>query len=694
MNTIRKTLCLNMIVKNEMANLPRCLGAIADHIACWVICDTGSCDGTQDYIQAFFAKRDLPGELHSAPFINFEQARNEALDRAYDSTLAYDYLLLSDADMELVVEDPDFRSGLEAPAYQLLQRMAGGLAYWNTRLARRDAGVRYRGVTHEYLDVPGETLRLSGVWYKDHASGANRSEKFERDARLLAEALVQDPDNARYWFYLAQSYRDAGRTQDAAEAYAKRAGMGGWDEEAWNARLQEARCLRSLGDESGFLRAALAAFNQRPQRAEPLYDLACHYRERGMNDTSALFAEAGLVLPRPEQDILFLEEQVYSFGLREEYSISANYARDPVRKERGHAACNWLALNREIPQWSRDQARSNLYHYLRPASAIFPSFEARPVAFTPPEGFYPLNPSIARWGKEVIMIQRTGNWVVTEGGQYRVPDGGPVRTRNFLLRLNIDLDTESATEILAPKNWPDPSYANVLGFEDARLFAWDGEIWCSSTVRELNADGWCQQVLARLDCQEGERCRLTDWRVLGPKGELSRHEKNWMPQVGSDMTLRFIYHCDPTRTVDEFGTQIAATPAPIAAELFRGGSQSIAFDGGWLALVHEVNFLGNGRCYQHRLVWFDEANVLRRVSRRFFFHQKGLEFAAGLAWHPDERHLLVSYGVGDREAWIAILDATEARLALEDAEKLASGTARATGPRTTVTIGTAYNKAI
>jgi len=28
----RKALCLNMIVKNEMANLKRCLGSITDHI--------------------------------------------------------------------------------------------------------------------------------------------------------------------------------------------------------------------------------------------------------------------------------------------------------------------------------------------------------------------------------------------------------------------------------------------------------------------------------------------------------------------------------------------------------------------------------------------------------------------------------------------------------------------------------------
>jgi glycosyltransferase involved in cell wall biosynthesis len=39
-----------MIVKNETANLERCLKSLADHIACWVICDPGSTDGTQDFV--------------------------------------------------------------------------------------------------------------------------------------------------------------------------------------------------------------------------------------------------------------------------------------------------------------------------------------------------------------------------------------------------------------------------------------------------------------------------------------------------------------------------------------------------------------------------------------------------------------------------------------------------------------------
>ena len=172
-----KTLCLNMIVSKEMANLDRCLSAVADHISCWVIGDAGSSDGMRHFIRSFFAARNIPGEFHKVSFDNFEQASNELLYYANVSKLTYDYLLFADADMELVVEDPDFRSKLEAPGYQLVRRAASGMEYWNARLARRDAGARYHGGTPEYLKVPGGTQKLQGVWYKNHTSDANRSDK-------------------------------------------------------------------------------------------------------------------------------------------------------------------------------------------------------------------------------------------------------------------------------------------------------------------------------------------------------------------------------------------------------------------------------------------------------------------------------------------------------------------------------------
>jgi FkbM family methyltransferase len=663
-----QALCLNMIVRNETANLARCLGGLVDHIDCWVIGDTGSTDGTQDFITSFFAARNKPGELHSFPFENFEQARNAALDRARASPLPYDYLLFADADMELVTEDPGFRDHLDAPGYSLLQR-GSGLAYWNTRLLQRRAGARYRGVTHEYLDVPGGVKPLHGAWYKDHATGSNRTDKFERDIRLLTEALAQEPENQRYWFYLAQSYRDAGRAADAAQAYAKRAAMGGWDEEAWNARLHEARCLLKLGDDAGFVRAALAAFNQRPERAEPLYDLSRYYREKGMNDASALFSEAGLAIKRPEQDSLFLEEYVYKTGLVEEYSIAANYARDPARKDRGFAACNWLAMNRSVPDGTRALARSNLFFYLQSATAIMPSFTGHRIRFAPPDGWRPMNPSVARQGEQLVMVQRIVNYIVTEEGDYLTRDGAPFETRNYLLHLSNELDVQSAVEILAPSDMPEPAFASVRGFEDMRLFHWDGALWCNASVRELSPDGCSEQVLARLERSGSGICRLTDWRVLQPDGPRT-YEKNWMPRVDGGK-LQFLYLCDPTRVVDDHGRTITTEAPAISAPQFRGGSQLIQFYGGWLALIHEIHskWADKRRAYQHRFVWFDAAGRLGRVSRPFFFNRTGIEFAAGLAWHPDGRRLLISYGVGDSESWIATVDAADARGVLEDIEQ-------------------------
>ena len=110
---------------------------------------------------------------------------------------------------------------------------------------------------------------------------------------------------------------------------------------------------------------------------------------------------------------------------------------------------------------------------------------------------------------------------------------------------------------------------------------------------------------------------------------------------------------------------ILETIPAIAAERFDGGTPAIGFNvglsqgkgDGWLALIHEAE-RRNGEQYDwHRWVWFDEASVLRGVSPPFFFGRGGIERAAGLAPHPDGKHLLISYGVGDDEAWLATVDA-------------------------------------
>ena len=356
--------------------------------------------------------------------------------------------------------------------------------------------------------------------------------------------------------------------------------MGGWDEEAWYARLERARCLRKLGDEGGFLREALAAFNQRPKRAEPLYDLARFYRERGMNEASVLFSEAGLALPPPQDETLFLEDLVYDCGAQGRV-FDRGQLFAAIRRARSAAlppATGSRSAARSRPARANWRARTSIITSSRRRRYCRPSRRAR-SASPRPTATISSNPSVARRGDEIVMVQRAVNYTVAENG--RVSDSRTARrcTREIsCCGSTMRWRSASSAEILPPEDMPEPAYREVLGFEDLRLFAWREALWCVACVRELTPEGWCEQVLARIDERGAGACRLTDWRVLHPEGP-RLHEKNWMPLVepapagAGDDRLRLIYRCDPTRILDEQGRTIAEALPAIAAENFCGGSQ-------------------------------------------------------------------------------------------------------------------------
>ncbi len=656
---MRSKICLNMIVKNEAARITRCLETVGPWVDCYAIVDTGSTDDTIKIIEDFFAARSIPGVIKCTEFKNFEQARNAGLAAARSSPYAWDYLLLLDADMELVVEDKNFCDGLTEQCYNSKQK-GGSLVYYNRRLISRSVKGKYVGVTHEYLDVPGDS-KLDSIWFKDHQDGANRKEKYTRDTMLLMLALKKEPNNSRYQFYLAQTYRDAGCPKAAAVAYRKRIKMGGWDEEIWNAQYNMARCLEKSGDEAGFIREMLVAYNQRPSRVEPLYDLAHHYRMKGMNSASVVFSERGMEIPY-SKDMLFVSDYAHKVGSREEFSICAFY--DPKLRQRGFEVCNGLALDRTEYANARDLARANLIHYLEPLSKMAPTFQPRRLEFTPsdattfaPTGYLLLNPSVATVGGELYTIIRTVNYEMDKDGRYlikntetgEITNNNPIHTRNYLAKLSETLDIQTVSEILSPL-LPKPAYPLVIGFEDMRLFEWQGEMWTSSTVRELNREGWCEQVLAKID-RSTNQPHIVEWRQMLPNTR--QHEKNWMPWVRGD-TLKFAYRIN--EVVDDHGQPVSKVSLTVAAEHFSGGTQVLQFFGGWLALVHEARYHEKKRFYQHRFVWFTWEGAIKYISLPFVFFSKTIEFAAGLAWHSDKKRLIISFGVEDRTAWLATVD--------------------------------------
>lgn len=493
------------------------------------------------------------------------------------------------------------------------------------------------------------------------------------------EALKHHPDDGTRWRDLGQGYRDAGRPVEAALAFARRGEMGGEAEEAWYARWQRARCLREINDEAGFVQAALAAFRERPQRAEPLHDLATYYLATKRAAPAALYAEAAMAIGTPEGDTISVDVALYETGLRHHFTAAASWSQDAAQKERGRRVCEWLALSRGVPPSLRAMARYNLGWFAVEAKSLMPSLELRPLNVIALGNFHPANLSICRNGDQLIVMVRSVNWILKDARWYVLQGPHPYRSFLSLLTLGDDLRVISSAYVHEPDNMPPPQFSDDLGFADPRPFIWRGGLWCLSLVRQLNARGRSEMVLSRVSQVEPGRFVMSDWRVV-PSGMPEREEKNWMPQIVGE-ELRFIYTIDPTRILADTGAVLHSQNPPIAGDNFRGGSQAVELDNGWLIVIHEAEIVNGGRRYFHRFIWLDPGNTPSRLSRRFYFRHVGVEFVAGMAWHPDGRRLVISFSVDDREPFLAIVDANDVRALLLDVDehRLASNQAVITG---------------
>ncbi|HEX4106541.1 MAG TPA: glycosyltransferase [Solirubrobacteraceae bacterium] len=357
----RPTICVCLIVKNEAEVIERCLASARPHIDYWVICDTGSTDGTQDLIRA--ALDGIPGELHERPWQNFGHNRSELLRLAQDKA---DYLLLLDADWTIELRKPDALAGLGAECYLVRHEHvpAGDFELYNRHLVTGRREWRYLGVTHEYIVTDGDvsTERVDGVVIVNHADGGvGRAQRWRQDAELLEAEDERNPDDPRTIFYLAQTYRDLGETDRAVGLYERRASLGGWEEEVYYSLHQVGVLRAEGGDWPGGLAALISAWEVRPRRLEALYELVCRLRIRHEHQTAHLFARAGVGRPQPG-DILFVSPWVYRWGLLFEYSITSYWVGDA---RASLDACNRLLAMDDLPDLYREQTVANRQYAAR-----------------------------------------------------------------------------------------------------------------------------------------------------------------------------------------------------------------------------------------------------------------------------------------------------------------------------------------
>ncbi len=312
-----------MIVKNESSVIKRSLGSVKHKIDYWVIVDTGSTDGTQEIIREFM--QDLPGELHERPWVNFEHNRNEALFLALDKA---DYLLFLDADEEWVISNDFDKNALYRDFYAVRNRDQNvdlhRIGLINTKLPWY-----WEGVLHEEIRSPVEATGevLEGVINYGLPRDGHRAQdpsRYKKDAEILENALLQDPNNSRYVFFLAQSYGAAGDLHSSLKYYEKRAEMGGFSPDIfWS--LFTIGCLREdlHMEDKLILDAYYKAFIFDPTRAEPLHHLAGFYQKKGLPLFAYILAKTALELP-PHSSLAYVLREVYDYSLLLKFACAAH----------------------------------------------------------------------------------------------------------------------------------------------------------------------------------------------------------------------------------------------------------------------------------------------------------------------------------------------------------------------------------
>lgn len=308
---MKKTVCLNMIVKNESPVILRCLESVKRIINYWVIVDTGSQDGTQQIIRNFL--KDVPGELHEKPWVDFAHNRNEALSLSKNKG---DYLLMIDADEELQSDSSFCLPDLTKDFYAVIVDV-DGLRIQREILIKNSLNWAWIGVVHESLvgpnDAKHELLEKMMIIARQDGNRSKDPDKFINDAKILEKALKEDPENRRNQFYLAFSYDVAGKYASALKNYQKRALQEGSDAEVFYSLYR-----------SGFLQEQLEmsydtvvdsysrAYLTRPTRAEPLFYLARYFIKKEQPFLGYLVSKMSLQIPLPK-DAVLVEYPLYAY---------------------------------------------------------------------------------------------------------------------------------------------------------------------------------------------------------------------------------------------------------------------------------------------------------------------------------------------------------------------------------------------
>jgi len=656
------TLCLNMIVKNESKIITRLFDSVLPIIDTYCICDTGSTDNTVQLITDYFTSKGIQGKIVTEPFINFCHNRNFALKACEGMS---DYVLLMDADMVLEIKNFNKSMLLTAQSFNMLQG-SESLQYQNMRIVKNNGLYSYCGVTHEYINTPDNNTTISIakdiLFIRDYGDGGCKSDKYERDIRLLLNGIQEEPNNARYYFYLANSYHDSGRYGEAINAYKKRIELGGWKEETWYSNYRIGLCFKNMGKMEDAVRYWMDGYNFYPERLEGLYELITYYRKISKHNLANMFYQEALKYLKAKLDktqYLFLHNDVYTYKLYYEYTIFSAYIGNKI-------------INDEVVEMlnncNNGAENNNLLENMKFYKSILQ-----------PKQLYKLDSNITAKINEMDYNFNSSSscLIKAENGyemniryiNYKIqPNGTYTDCDNHIITINKYVNFDNSFNIKEEK-WLSTPFDNrrYIGIEDVRI--WKNKnsdlVYLGTGLHQDNKLGICA---GKYDSN------ALEINEIKPNFNNASCEKNWVfvDYNGED---HIVYKWNPLQLckINAEKTMLSLVEERKMPKIFshvRGSSCGFNYykkidenNNGNITidiLEREIWFIGHivsyeqPRHYYHIISVFDENMNLLRYSAPFKFEGEPIEYNLSIV--VEDERVLINYSTWDRTTRIGVYD--------------------------------------
>lgn len=334
-----KTISLCMIVKNEEAQLARCLSSvrgIADEI---LITDTGSTDATKEIARQFTDKVfDFPWED------DFSKARNASFAHA-----SMEYILWLDADDVLLEDDRKklkaLKESLDGTVDAVMMQYHTGFdaagnvtfRYYRERLVKRARHFVWKEPVHEYLEVYGKVIQSAIAVTHQKLKSAVPGRNLAIYERILAEGGALSP---RGLYYYARELKDSRQYEKSAHFFEQFFDGGkGWVEDQITACESLAVCYAQMGQREKQLQALTRSFVYDTPRAELCCALGYAWKAAGDYQKAAFWFRLALTLQKPKNCWGFLREDCWGYIPCMELTVCYDQLGMPDTAEQ----CNELA---------------------------------------------------------------------------------------------------------------------------------------------------------------------------------------------------------------------------------------------------------------------------------------------------------------------------------------------------------------